>query len=181
MTTGWRSRLSPAGDGGLRSDELELGTITGVFGVAGEARLHLHHRESELLDDGREVVLIAPDGARFRARVTTRPGAGQRVLGRIEGLDVREEVAEMAGVVLAIPRIALPEPADDEYYLDEVVGMEVHANGLRVGRIVDVHLTGPVEILELDGERYLPSTGEHIVRIDRAGRVIHVVEGAVAV
>lgn len=181
MATETRSKLPSLGAGGVRSDEVELGEITGVFGVTGEVRLQLHHRESDLLDDGLDVVLVAPDGERFAATVSARSGAGQRVIGRIHGLDVREEVYELSGFKLVVPRATLPPPDPDEYYLDEVVGMEVHEGGRPVGRVVEIHLHGPVEVLELDGERYLPSTRDHIERIDHQARVIHAREGAVAV
>lgn len=181
MAVEWRSRLRPLDGHGLLDDEVELGSVSGVFGVQGEVRLLLHHRDSDLLARGREVALIAPDGARFGARIRSRSGAGQRVVARIDGIDVRELAAEMSGLRIAIPRRALPAPDEGEYYLDEVVGMAVFEAGRRVGTVVDVHTTGPVEVFELDGERYLPSTASHIERIARAAREIHIVEGALAV
>ena len=53
---------------GLAVDELELGSLMGAFGVRGEVRVWLHHPESDLLATPREVVLVAPDGSRRRAR-----------------------------------------------------------------------------------------------------------------
>ncbi|MCA9297448.1 MAG: 16S rRNA processing protein RimM [Alphaproteobacteria bacterium] len=171
-----KSRLAPAGP--VHEDEVELGSISGVFGVRGEVRLHLHNRDSSLLDDGREVVLITPEG-RFRATLRTRPGAGKRVLGVIDGIEDRDEAEALIGATFTVPLADLPEPDDDEYYLDEVVGMSVCTGEKVHGRVVEVHTTGPVEVFELDTGAYLPSTGDHILAIDRVARVIEVAEGAV--
>ena len=158
---------------------LELGRISGVFGVRGEVRLHLHNRESDLLASGRDVVLVAPDGQRFRAYLTTRPGAGKRVLAALAGVTDRDQALALMEYTLVLPRDVLPEPDPDEYYLEEVVGMRVCTGEHVHGRVVDIHLTGPVEVFELDTGAYLPSTGEHILGIDRVERVIEVAEGAV--
>ena len=158
---------------------LELGFISGVFGVRGEVRLHLHNRESDLLAAGRDVVLAAADGKRFIAWMVTRPGAGKRVLASIRGIDDRDQALELLDWVLHLPLEVLPEPDPDEYYLEEIVGMRVCTGEHVHGRVVDVHVTGPVEVFELDTGAYLPSTGEHILGIDRVERVIEVAEGAV--
>jgi 16S rRNA processing protein RimM len=158
---------------------LELGRISGVFGVRGEVRLHLHNRETDLLDAGRDVILVAPDGKRFLAWMATRPGAGKRVLAAVDGIGDRDEALALIDYTLVLPRDVLPEPDPDEYYLEEIVGMRVCTGDRVHGRVVEVHLTGPIEVLELDTGAYLPSTGEHILGIDRAERVIEVAEGAV--
>ena len=179
MTSEWKSRLERVGHDGRLPDELEVGTVAGVFGVRGEVRLHLHTRESDLLADGLDVVLVTSDGERFAAHITSRPGAGRRVLGKVRGIESRDHALEMVGVSIVLEQVALPEPADDEYYLEEVVGMSVCTGDHVHGRIVDVHTTGPIEVFELDTGAYLPSTGENILAIDRVERVIEVAEGAV--
>ncbi|MEZ4321419.1 MAG: ribosome maturation factor RimM [Myxococcota bacterium] len=177
MPAEWKSRLPPAPGSG--SDEVELGSISGVFGVRGEVRLHLHNRESDLLEDGLDVVLVTPEGERFGATVRARPGAGKRVLGRIEGIDQRDWAEALIGTSIVVPHAILPDPDEGEYYLEEIVGMAVCTGDHVHGRVIEVHTTGPIEVMELDTGAYLPSTGAHIVGIDRVTRVIEVVEGAV--
>ena len=181
MTSDWRSHLHPDGLDGLRQHELELGKVIGVFGVRGEVRLFLHIRESTLLVKGPIGILIDSTGRRFKARVWSRSGAGGRVIGRIEGVDSREKAEAMRDVVLALPMEALPEPDEDEYYLQEAVGMAVRCGEDPLGVVVRVHTTGPIEVFELDSGAYLPSTREHILSIDRTARVIEVREGAIEV
>ncbi|MCB9671770.1 MAG: 16S rRNA processing protein RimM [Alphaproteobacteria bacterium] len=175
---GWRSSLRPAP---AARDEIVLGRVVGVFGVSGEVRLHLENRESTLLASGREVVLQAPDGTRRFAHVSTRPGTNQRVIGRFRGLDDREEAGGLVGTELRIERTALPSLDDGEYYLADLVGMKVRCGDLDLGTVVAVYDQGPVEVIELDGERYVPSTADHIEGIDLEERVLYVKDGAVAV
>jgi len=179
MPSGWKSKLVRAGHGGLHPDELEIGSVSGVFGVRGELRLHLHNRDSQILEEGQDVVLIDPSGERFTARLRSRSGAGRRVIGRIEGIDRRELAEQLVGVAIALPQAELPEPVDGEYYLDEVIGMGVRSGDRVHGRVIAVHTTGPVDVFELDTGAYLPSTAENILSIDRSRRIIEVAEGAV--
>lgn len=174
-------RSLPAADDGLREDEIELGSVAGVFGVQGEVRLHLHNRESNLLADGADVVLIDDRNARFAARLRTRSGAGGRVLGRFDGLSNRELAATMKNVRIAVSRASLPELDDDEYYVEDLIGMEVRCGDERLGRVTAVHDHGPVAVLELEGGRYLPSTHEHILGVDAEAGVLLVAEGSVAI
>lgn len=180
MSTGWKSRLTPLGAGSLQEDEFEIGSIAGVFGVRGEVRLHLHNRESTLLEGGRQVVLLI-DGERFSVRVRSRPGAGRRILARLDHIDDRSDAEALMGATLAMVREVLPKPEPGEYYLEEVVGMQVRCGGESLGTIVQVHTTGPVEVFELDGQRYLPSTAENLLEIDRRARIVYVAAGALAV
>lgn len=173
----WKSRLP--GLDAPHDEEVELGTISGVFGVRGELRLLLHNRESAFLSEGRDVRLVLPDDARFAARLTSRPGAGKRILGRIDGIDRREWAEELVGARIVVGHQGLPEPGADEYYLEEVVGMHVVCGVHDFGEVVAIHTTGPIEVFELASGAYLPSTGEHIEGIDREAREVHVFEGAV--
>lgn len=179
MTAEWRSRLKPAPKASV--ELIELGHITGVFGVAGEVRLHLENRESKLLAKGRDVVLVDVQGLRFAAHMKSRPGTNGRVIATIRGVDDREAARGMVGVRILVDRDAFPRLAGDEYYLADLIGLKVRCGEEDLGRVVAVHDQGPVDVIELDGQRYLPSTTEHIESIDFEAGVLFVQEGAVAV
>lgn len=153
--------------------ELELGYVSGVFGFRGEVRLFLHNRESTWLREPREVTLLTPGGERFAARLVARPGAGKRVLGRIDGVDSHERATELIGARVCVAPEALPEAEDGAYYVWQVLGIAVVIGDAVVGRVVEVHATGPHEVfeLEIDGEtRFVPSLPEFVEDVDVAGR-----------
>lgn len=169
--------LSPAPAAG--DDELEFGWISGVFGFRGEVRLHLHHRESEWLTKPRSVVLVEPRGARFSARLKARRGAGRRWIGRVDGIDTEEHARALEGWRILVARAALPEPAEDEFYVADIVDRPAFVEGREVGRVVALHTSGPVQILELlvDGlPAYVPLLRDRIVRIGPGG--VHLAPGA---
>lgn len=179
MTTEWRSRLRPASK--VPADAVELGHFIGVFGIKGELRLHLDNRDSDFLALGKDVLLIDDQGRPFRARMKTRPGTNGRVLAVVAGIDTRELAADLVDVRVVVERSVLPSLTDGEYYLTDLIGMEVRCDTTPLGEVVAVHDHGPVDVIELDGGRYVPSTAEHIESIDLDARILYVVDGAVAV
>lgn len=159
------------GSGASASEDLlELGRISGVFGVRGEVRLFLHNRDSDLLDDPRTVLMKGPGGESREIRLRARPGAGGRIIGRIDGLTSREEAAALKDWTLWIPRAQLPKLDDDEFYIHMVLGAEVVVDGVVVGTVKQVHSTGPNEIFEVrlaaGGVGYVPVLGSHVLEID---------------
>jgi len=133
--------------------DVVLGRIAGVFGLRGEVRLFLHNPGSDLFAAPLDVILVPPAGEPRPARLSTRPGAGRRVLGRIEGVDTPEAAARLVGWSLAVPRAALPEAGPGSWYLCDVLGLPVRtAAGRDLGRLVAVHQAGTVDVWELVGE-----------------------------
>ncbi len=167
------------------SGEVELGYVSGVFGVRGEVRLYLHHRESELLAAGREVVLVSPSGERLQVRLRVRPGAGRRVIGAIEGVSDPERAAELVDWRIRVRTSELPPPAPGEFYLHRVLGAPVWCEGELVGEVTAYHDHGPVGVFEVrlaDGATgYVPSTPEHVTTLEVAPARLVLAPGALAV
>lgn len=176
-----RNRTSPGAD--LHEDEVELGKVVGVFGVRGELRVFLHNPESSILLGGpSSVMLILPDGARRTARLTCRKGAGKRILGRLDGLEDRDEAAAMKGTRIVVPRASLPAPDEGEFYVADLQGLAVVVAERRVGHVVDVHHTAAGDLLELDigGEtEFLAMASDGLLDIDIDAGQLVVAAGAI--
>jgi 16S rRNA processing protein RimM len=185
----------PLPDRGLREDEVELGHVTGLFGFRGEVKVHLHNPGSDLLRSPRRVVLIAPDERRFGATVSTRPGAGLRILAKLVEVTDEADAAALKGYRLAITKAELPAlEGEDEYYVWQLEGAEVRIDGERVGQVVRVHSVDaapePHDLLEVQVEvpgaeaevvrspAFVPVVRAFVVRIDAAARVVHLAPGA---
>ena len=78
------------------------------------------------------------------------------------------------GSTLEVPREALPETGEDEYYAFELVGLEVVEEGGRVlGRVEAVHPGPANDSLDLGGGLLLPLVEACIRAVDlEAGRIL---------
>lgn len=130
-------------------DDLELGYISGVFGVRGEVKVFLYNPDSAMLDEPRTVRLVGPAGSR-EVRLGTRSGAGKRILGTIEGVTTPEQARELMDLRIVVPRDSLPDLDDDEFYDWQLQGADVIVDGAVRGRLVQIHHPGEVDVFEID-------------------------------
>ena len=169
---------SSAGPG---EGEIELGFVSGVFGFRGEVRLHLHNPQSDLLRNERQVVLVAPDGARRAVTMSARPGAGKRILGRIAGITDEHMAARLRDFRIVLARDALPETDEGEFYVADLLGLAVEA-GERKGTVTEIHHAGPVDILEVDvgGKEpvFVPLVDGVVQAVDLEAGVVRLAPGA---
>ena len=82
------------------------------------------------------------------------------------------------GAALEVERADLPPTQEDEYYVFELVGLEVvEENGRVLGTVKAVAPGVANDVLELSDELLLPMVEECVRSIDLAGRRIVVAEG----
>jgi 16S rRNA processing protein RimM len=100
------------------------------------------------------------------AVVVERKKAGGRLVLRFDR-EVRR------GQVLTVSRAALDDLPEDEYYVADLVGLEVFEEGGRLlGRVVEIAPGVANDVLELDTGLALPMVEDCVVSVDRdAGRV----------
>lgn len=166
-------------------EEVELGYVAGVFGFRGDLRLHLHNHESSTLRKAAPVTLVDPSGVRVPGRLASRPGAGKRILGRLEGVDSEEAARALVGWRIVVPAKALPKPGRDEYYVRDLEGLEVWVAERRYGTLTRVHGTGVTDVLEIavPGLRdpvFIPFLKALVVAVDVPGRRVELAPEAVA-
>jgi 16S rRNA processing protein RimM len=102
-----------------------------------------------------------------RATIVESKRAGGRPVLRLD-----REVER--GAELAVERAALPPPEEGEYYVFQLVGLDVEEDGGRpLGKVVEV-TPGPAnDVLELDGGVALPLVDACVQEVDlAAGRII---------
>jgi 16S rRNA processing protein RimM len=78
------------------------------------------------------------------------------------------------GVPLEVDRAALPPPGEDEYYVFDLVGLEVaEEEGRVLGRVAEVVPGVANDVLELDSGLALPMVEDCVRRVDLdAGRIL---------
>jgi 16S rRNA processing protein RimM len=97
------------------------------------------------------------------------------VLVAASGVVSREQAEALRGLELYVPRARLPQPDEDEFYHEDLIGLDaVDRAGVPCGRIVAVLNHGAGDVLELSGEGgrslMLPFTREAVPEIDLAQR-----------
>ncbi len=129
--------------------------------------------------DGSFVVEDASDEpARFAVdAVLWAGGEPARVVAskRARGMPViRLDRPVARGSELSVPASDLPAPADDSYYVFQLVGLQVEEEGGRLlGRVADVAPGVANDVLELDSGLALPMVADCVSEVDLvAGRIV---------
>ncbi len=107
-------------------------------------------------------------------------GRAQRraVIAKLEGCDDREAAAALRGKSVAVPRAALPEIRNGEYYWADLIALKVvNEEARELGRVTGILQTGANDVLVVLGERerLVPfiagvirevNLGEGVIRVD---------------
>ncbi|EEY73380.1 16S rRNA processing protein RimM [Grimontia hollisae CIP 101886] len=109
----------------------------------------------------------------------------QGYVGKLKGLDQREDAQALTNAEIAINAEVLPELSDEEFYWRELYGMEVATTkGYNLGKVTDILETGSNDVLVVQAnpkdafgqkERLIPFLdGQVIKSIDRSAQRIEV-------
>lgn len=137
---------------------ITLARIGAPHGVRGAARVKLFGDDPEALvaygslhrSDGRGSLTLA----------SLRPGkTPDMAVATFEGVTSREQVADLNGVELGLPRSALPDVEnEDDFYHADLIGLEARlGDGSRFGEIVQVANFGADDLLDVEPDRGGPS------------------------
>ena len=145
-----------------RPDAVVVGRVGKSHGLDGSFVVEHASDTRELFAVGAKLLV----GGREATVVGAKQARGRPVIR----LDRRVD----RGAALAIPRSALAPTAADEYYVFELVGLEVaEESGGTLGTVVDVAPGVANDVLELDSGRLLPMVEECVLSIDiGAGRIV---------
>jgi 16S rRNA processing protein RimM len=155
--------------------------LMGVFGapqgVRGEIRVKSLTGEPGAI--GAYGPLTNKGGTRAFAFESLRPLKDDMLVARLAGVSTREAAETLKNVELFARRDQLPPPSEEEFYYDDLVGLEaVDAAGSALGRVVSLMNYGAGDVLEIapaqGGETLLlPFTKRVAPRIDfEAGRIV---------
>jgi len=88
---------------------------------------------------------------------------------------IRLDRPVVRGCELTIPANELPAPADDSYYVFQLIGLAVEeeGGGRALGRVTDVAPGVANDVLELDTGLSLPMVADCVSEVDlAAGRIV---------
>ncbi|MBV7435090.1 ribosome maturation factor RimM [Cardiobacteriaceae bacterium TAE3-ERU3] len=125
-----------------------LGRINGVHGVRGWVKIHSDCRPRETIFS--YSTFIAKRGSRSSSELKLTDGRtqGKGLVAKFEGIDDRDSAYALNGLSLYVPRSALPEPDEDEFYWADLIGLTViNQTGETLGEVKELFETGANDVM----------------------------------
>ncbi len=147
---------------------VDVGTLGPAFGIKGEVKVICADPDPKrYLGYG---TLMTPQGRTLQIAGARRHKGG--LLLRFEGIADRTQAEGLRGLVLQVPRDALPPEAEDEYYYADLVGLLAEStDGTPLGVIGAVYDFGAGDLLEItqrpDGQKpvMVPFTQDYVPEV----------------
>jgi len=105
-----------------------------------------------------------------------RPHSGN-LLAKLAGIETREQALALKGAMVSVPRAALAEAGEGQYYWADLVGLEVvNTDGKPLGAVRQLVSNGVHDVIEVAGERrrFLPWVPAVVRKVDLEARRIEV-------
>jgi 16S rRNA processing protein RimM len=124
---------------------LTLAAVTGAHGVTGEVRLKLFGEGIDALRPHKSF----NEGALTLVKIRSDNKGG--AIARFAEATDRTSAEQLRGTALSVPREALPDLAEDEFYFSDLIGLSVVTDkGDTVGRVCAVENFGATDIVEIE-------------------------------
>ena len=164
---------------------LQVGVISSTHGLRGEVKVfpttddaaRFQTLKNVVLDTGREKLDLEIQSVRFFK---------QFVIVKFKGIDNINDIEMYKGRDLWIPREEAQELGEDEYYVADLIGMDVLLeNGEKFGVLRDVMETGANDVYivdRVDGEEILlPAIHDCVLDVDveKNTMTVHLMKGLV--
>lgn len=163
-------------------DLLKVGVITTTHGVRGEVKVfpttdaeRFMELEYVILDTVREKRELTIQNVKFFKNL---------VILKFEGIDNINDIEKYKGKELWVPREEAQELDEDEYYIGDLIGMDVLLeDGTRFGSLKDVMETGANDVYVVETEEgkevLLPAIHDCIMDVDieKNAMTIHLMKG----
>ena len=181
----------------LPDDAIEVGRILDAWGVKGWLKILPHSTHPEALFSAKSWFLQAPE-AKFRPGFNAFSGTvsidvdeakthSDSVVARIAGMDDRNDAEALRGARIFLPRSSFPAASKDEYYWVDLIGLNVvNREGVALGVVRDLMVTGPHSVLCVEyaapledkpdtvAERMIPFVSVYVDAVDLAEKRITV-------
>jgi 16S rRNA processing protein RimM len=153
-----------------RTDSLlEIGVVVKPHGVHGRIRILLYNAESDSIFQLSRILLKTDDEITECEIAEIHPGPRGPLL-LLAGTTDREQADRLRGAKVMVRREDLLKLEPDEFYVADLVGLDVFDGSKRLGRITSSRKQAEVEIATIStdgGEQLdLPLVEDYVVNID---------------
>lgn len=153
-----------------------IGAVAGAHGIRGEVKVKPFTEDPLAVGDYGPV--LTSKGLTLELQPLRVQGTA--VVVRIDGVDDRNKAEALRGQRLYVPRAALPEPDEDEFYHADLLGLPVvDGAGNRLGTVATIQDFGAGDMIEVTfdggGSAFLPFTRDVVPTVDlKAGHLVAV-------
>lgn len=129
-----------------RENRVCVGVVSTPYGVRGTLKIKSFTANPASIFDFAEL----EDAAGNPVRLMAAGQSGQALLATLEGVEDRNAAELLKGKKLYVARDALPETDEDEFYIEDLVGLCVKiADGREVGTVKQVANYGAGDVVEV--------------------------------
>ena len=158
-----------------KSASFILGKITGVHGLNGMLKVASFAESSDTFEKGRRIVIKGGEEERSYLILHASPHR-QGVLLSLEGIENRDQAEALVGKEILIDRDQLPEPEEDSWYWQDLIGLDVvdHIKG-NLGKITHMFRTGANDVLVItdkDRETLVPMHKYFVESVDMGNHTV---------
>ena len=176
---------SAAAGGAVPDDLVQVGYVSGAFGVTGSIRVTPFSVDADALLNVKTWWLDKP--GLHSVKVRTAKMHGGDVVAQLVGMLGRDAAEALKGAAVSIPRSEFPKLEEDEFYWSDLIGLDVvNLEGEALGKVTDMMHNGAQSILRItpvsseDGgapdakvsERLVPFVEHFVKKVDLGAKLI---------
>jgi 16S rRNA processing protein RimM len=176
--------MCPAVEAEFPDDAVEVGRITGAWGVKGWVRVDPYAADPQALYSTKRWFLRPPDPLPAGPvmawptllRVVQAREHGSSVVAAVQGVEDRSAAQALRGARVYVSRASFPTPDAGEYYWVDLIGLAVvNRQGETLGEVEGLLETGAHAVLRVrrgDAELLIPFVDAYVDRVDLAARKV---------
>jgi 16S rRNA processing protein RimM len=152
-----------------------LGVVIAAHGIKGEVKVKTFTESPERLS---VYGPLTTEAGRALEVAALRASKGDEAVVRFAGISDRNAAERLKGQSLYVPRSALPEIGEHEFYLADLIGLRAEdAAGKQLGVVKAVHNFGAGDVLEIEFKggttEFVAFTDTNVPTVDiGGGRVV---------
>jgi 16S rRNA processing protein RimM len=145
-----------------------IGKVTGVHGLNGNLKVWSFAQSIDTFGAGNIVLLQSEDGRRSEYTILRASAHKKGVLLMLENVDSRDLAEALVGHEILIHRDQLPEPEEDTWYWQDLIGLNVmdETRG-HLGKIKEIFPTGANDVLVVAPEKGMEKSKEVLIPMHR--------------
>ena len=173
---------SAASKGTVPDDLVQVGYVSGAFGIVGGLRVTPFSVDADALLKVKTWWIDKPTLRSVSVRTAKMHGGD--VVATLVGMRDRNEAEALKGAAVQVSRSEFPQLEEDEYYWSDLIGLDaVNLEGEALGKVTDMMHNGAQSILRITpvdagapdakvSERLVPFVDHYVKKVDLGAKLI---------